>query len=277
MLFWKSKEKEFKMIWEVLKDARRSYLVGTAHFFPYSFKKTFRRYLAGSRTVVFEGPLDEENMAKVVRAGSIAEDSYHLFDELDNQTIAAISDALKPSCRDPNSFFIMDLCKMRLENPIYDLVKGMKPWLAFFTIWSDYLRENGWRYSVDFEGYTVARDLGKEIVFLESIEEQIQVLESLSSERILEFLRNVDQWPQLAEDYVQSYLEGDLEKMKYMRLRFPSRHHSVIDHRDQIFYDRMQEYLEQGDLVAFVGAPHVRGIRKLLLEDGYEVRRKSGF
>jgi hypothetical protein len=145
MLFWKSKEKEFKMIWEVLKDARRSYLVGTAHFFPYSFKKTFRRYLTGARTVVFEGPLDEENMTKVVRAGSIAEDSYHLFDELDNQTIAAISDALKPSCRDPNSFFIMDLCKMRLENPIYDLVKGMKPWLAFFTIWSDYLRENGWR------------------------------------------------------------------------------------------------------------------------------------
>ena len=125
-------------------------------------------------------------MTKVVRAGSIAEDSYPLFDELDNQTIAALSDALKPSCRDPNSFFIMDLCKIRLENPIYDLVKGMKPWLAFFTIWSDYLRENAWRYSVDIEGYTIARNLGKDIVFLESIEEQIQVLESLSSERILE-------------------------------------------------------------------------------------------
>jgi uncharacterized protein YbaP (TraB family) len=277
MLFWRSKEKEFKMIWEVLKDARKSYLVGTAHFFPYSFKKTFRRYLSDARTVAFEGPLDEENMAKVVRAGSVAEDAYHLFDELDNQTIAAISDALKPTCRDPNSFFIMDLCKMRLENPIYDLVKGMKSWLAFFTIWSDYLRENGWRYSVDLEGYTVARELGKEIVFLETIEEQIQVLESLSSKRILEFLRNAEQWPQLAEDYVQSYLEGDLEKMRYMRLRFPSRQRSVIDHRDQIFYERMQDYLEQGDLVAFVGAPHVSGIQNLLLEDGYEVRRAATF
>jgi uncharacterized protein YbaP (TraB family) len=169
----------------------------------------------------------------------------------------------------------MDLCKMRLQNPIYDLVKGMKSWLAFFTIWSDYLRENGWRYSVDFEGYTIARELGKEVVFLESIEEQIQVLESLPSERILGFLRNVHQWPRLAEEYVQSYLEGDLDKMKYMRLRFPSRHHSVINHRDQIFYDRMQDYLERGDLVAFVGAPHVRGIQKLLLDDGYTVRRAA--
>ena len=277
MPFWRSKEKDFKMIWEVLKDSRRSYLVGTAHFFPYSFKKTFRKYLSDARTVIFEGPLDEESMAKVVHAGSVAEDSYHLFDELDNQTIAAISDALKPACRDPNSFFIMDLCKMRLENPIYDLVRGMQSWLAFFTIWSDYLRENGWKYSVDFEGYTVARELGKKIVFLESIEEQIKVLESLSRERILEFLRNVDQWPQLAEDYIQSYLDVDLEKMKYMRLRFPSRHHSVIDHRDQIFYDRMQDYLAQGDLVAFVGAPHVRGIQHLLIEDGYQVRRAARF
>jgi uncharacterized protein YbaP (TraB family) len=277
MIFWKSKEKDFKMIWDVRKDGRKSLLIGTAHYFPHSFEKTFRKYLADAQTVVFEGPLDGESMARVVHAGTVPEDSYHLFDELDDRTVAAISDALKPSCRDPNSFFIMDLCKLRLENPIYDLVKGMKCWLAFFTIWSDYLRENGWKYSVDYEAYTVARELGKKIVFLESIEEQIKVLESLSRERILEFLKNVDQWPQLAEDYVQSYLEGDLEKMRYMRLRFPSRHHSVIDHRDQIFYDRMQDYLEQGDLAAFVGAPHVRGIRKLLLQDGYEVRRAQGF
>lgn len=277
MPFWRSKEKDFRMIWEVHKDGRRSYLVGTAHFFPYSFKKTFRRYLADARTIMFEGPLDEENMAKVVSAGLVAEDSYHLFDELDNQTVAAISDALKPACRDPNSFFIIDLCKMRMENPVYDMVKGMKSWLAFFTIWSNYLRDNGWKYSVDLEGYSVARELGKKIVFLESIEEQIKVLEGLSKQRILEFLRNVDQWPVLAETYVQSYLEGDLEKMRAMRLRFPSRHHSVIDHRDQIFYDRMQDHLAEGDLVAFVGAPHVLGLSKLFLQNGYQVRKAEGF
>jgi len=28
----------------------------------------------------------------------------------------------------------------------------MKPWLAFFTIWSTYLEKNGWKYSVDLEG-----------------------------------------------------------------------------------------------------------------------------
>jgi uncharacterized protein YbaP (TraB family) len=273
MPFWRPKEKDFKMIWEVEKDNRASYLVGTAHFFPYSFKRTLRRYLTSARTAIFEGPLDDENMAKVVSAGLDIDDSYHLFDELDNKTIAAITDALRPACRDPNSFFIMDFRKLRMQNPIYDMLKGMKSWLAFFTIWSGYLRNSGWKYSVDLEGYTIAKELGKKIVFLESIEEQIKVLENLSHARILEFLKSFDKWPILADAYVQSYLDGDLEKMKYMRLRFPSRHPSVIDHRDEIFYERMHDYLEKGDLVAFVGAPHVRGLNKLLIQDGYQVRR----
>jgi uncharacterized protein YbaP (TraB family) len=273
MLFKRFREKELKMIWEVEKNNRKSYLVGTAHFFPYSFKKTLRRYLDNARTAIFEGPLDDENMSKVVHAGYDNPNSVHLFDELDKKTIDGLTDALRPVCRDPNSFILMDLCKLRMENPIYDLVDGMKPWLAFFTIWSRYLKRNGWKYSVDLEGYTIAKEMGKKIVFLESIEEQINVLENLSHERILNFLEIVEEWPALADAYVQSYLDGDLEKLRYMRFRFPSRHHSVIDHRDEIFYERMQDYLAQGDLVAFVGAPHVRGVRKLLLQDGYQVTR----
>ena len=82
----------------------------------------------------------------------------------------------------------------------------MKPWLAFFRIWSNYLQKNGWSYSVDLEGFDIAGQLGKEIVFLESIEEQIKVLENLSRERIIEFLKKVDRWPEMARDYASFYL-----------------------------------------------------------------------
>jgi hypothetical protein len=34
----------------------------------------------------------------------------------------------------------------------------------------------------------------------------------------------------------------------------------------------MLEYLEKGDAVAFVGAPHVPSASKLLCEDGYQVK-----
>jgi uncharacterized protein YbaP (TraB family) len=272
MFFIKSRKKELKMIWEVEKDNKVSYLVGTAHFFPYSYKFSLRRYLKIARTAIFEGPLDDDNMAKVVNAGFDSQNAYHLFDELDKKTIDEITNALRPACRDPNLFFIMDLCKLRMENPVYDMIKGMTPWLAFFTIWSSYLKKNGWKYSVDLEGYTIAKQLGKNIVFLETIEEQIKVLARLSKKRILEFLGNIDRWPILAQAYVECYLDGDLEKLRSMGLRFPSRHQSVIDHRDEIFYERIQAYLNEGEVIVFVGAPHVRGMSKLLRKDGYQIK-----
>ena len=271
MFFSRSNEKELKMIWEVVKNHKRSYLVGTAHFFPYSFKPSLHRCLENAGTVMFEGPLDKDNMAKVVNRGFDNQSSYHIFDDLDRQSINRITRELAPQCRDRNTFFILNFRKFKVENPLYEMVKGMKPWLAFFTIWSNYLKKNGWKYSVDLEGYTQAESFGKKIVFLETIEEQINVLENLARDRIIDFLKRVDQWHELAQDYVRCYLAGDLERIKSKGLRFPSRHHSVIDHRDKIFYGRMREYLEQGDTVAFVGAPHVPGVIKLLCENGYQI------
>jgi hypothetical protein len=90
-------------------------------------------------------------------------------------------------------------------------------------------------------------------------------------DRIIDFLKQVDRWPKLAREYAACYLAGDLETLRSKGLRFPSRHHSVLDRRDQIFFERVDEYLKQGDAVAFVGAPHVSGMSKLLREDGYKI------
>jgi uncharacterized protein YbaP (TraB family) len=272
MLFQRSDEKELKMIWEVEKDAFRSNLVGTAHFFPHSFKTSLTRCLENARIVMFEGPLDPENMAKVVNSGVEHESGYHLFDDLDRKTIDKITRELAPKCRGRETFMVLNFRKFRVENPLYDMVKGMKPWLAFFTIWSNFLKKNGWKYSVDLEAYTIAEALGKQIDFLETIEDQIGVLESLTRELIVAFLNRVDQWHELARGYADCYLAGDLAKLKSTGLRFPSRHRSVINHRDRIFYKKMLGHFETGDAVAFVGAPHVRGVSKLLSEAGFQIK-----
>lgn len=259
------------MIWEVQKNGRVSHLIGTAHFFPHSFRNPLRQCLQNARLVMFEGPLDEANMARVRAAGMVSESAYHLFDELDDETIAGITGALIPICRIRNSNHLLNFCKGSLQEAVYDLVKGMQPWLAFFTLWSTYLRRNGWKYSVDMEGFSVAQELGKKIIFLEDIEEQINVLKNISREKIMYFLKQVDHWETMANDYVKSYLKGDLEKLRLSGLRFPSRHHTVVDHRDEIFFERMRAELVRGDVVAFLGAPHLKGMSRLLLADGYQV------
>ena len=259
------------MIWELEKGDKRSLLIGTAHFFPYSFKSSLTRCLQTARTVMFEGPLDQKSMARVVNHGFDRSSGYHLFDDLDARTIDKITHKIAPNCRDKDKFLIFNLRKFSIENPVYEMVKDMKPWLAFFTIWSNYLQKNGWTYSVDLEGHSIAAELSKKIVFLETIEEQISVLENLSRDRIIAFLKQVDRWPEQAQGYETCYLNADLAKLKTKGLRFPSRHHTVINYRDRIFYERMKDDLMQGNVVAFVGAPHVRGMSQLLLRDGYHI------
>jgi uncharacterized protein YbaP (TraB family) len=221
---------------------------------------------------MFEGPLDDDSMARVREAGIDNENSYHIFDELDDKTIAGITDALVPVCRARHSSYLVTFCKFELKDIVYEMVKDMRPWLAFFTLWSDYLKRLGWKYSVDLEGYQIAGELGKKTVFLETIEEQIEVLQNISHDNILFFLNQVDRWKDFAREYVECYLDGDLEKLKFTRVRFPSRHHSVINERDKIFHQRMRAELEQGQVVGFLGAPHLRGMSRLLIEDGYQVK-----
>ena len=137
MFFSRSNEKELEMIWQVVKNHKRSYLVGTAHFFPYSFKTSLQGRLKNADAVMFEGPLDPDNMARVVNRGIDHQSSYHIFDDLDRQSIARITRELEPQCRGRNAFFVLNLRKFKVENPLYEMVRGMKPWLAFFTIWSN--------------------------------------------------------------------------------------------------------------------------------------------
>ena len=260
------------MIWEVVKANKKSFLVGTAHFFPYSFRTSLSRFIKNASTVLLEGPLDQESMARVVEAGCQKEKEGHLFEELDEKTVNEITEALVPFSRRRDLLSICNIGSFREENPVYGMIKGMKPWMAFFRLWTAFLERQGWRYSVDLDAYRIAVEMNKAVVFLETIEEQIEVLEGLSYERILDFLRRVGRWHDYARGYAKAYLAGDMERLKSNSIGFPSRHHNVIDRRDQILFERMLTYLKQGDAVVCVGAPHIRGIGPMLQTTGYRIQ-----
>ena len=120
-------------------------------------------------------------------------------------------------------------------------------------------------------GSNIAGELGKKIICLETIEEQITVLETLSYDRIINFLRLVNKWNKYMKDYIKSYLNGELENLRMIARGYPNRTPTVIDRRDRIFYDRMLPYLEEGNVVACIGAPHIQGVCQLLNSDGYQI------
>jgi len=271
-----SKEKDLRMIWKIERYGRRSYLAGTAHFFPYSFKKSLVKYISSVDTVLLEGPLDERNMNRVVDCGLGEGNGSSLYGALDKKTIAQINKKLASPLSNQSSFAsFIDVFKPQSNDLLYSLTIGLKPWMAFFAVWVNYLQGKGWKYSVDLEAYTVAQELGKDIHFLETIDEQIEVLSSIPFERIIHYLKKIEDWSKYTKAYVTCYLKGDMDALMSIPSEFPSRCSTVIDKRDPILYERMRVFFERGNAIAFVGAPHVKEIKKMFFRDGYEVAQVS--
>jgi uncharacterized protein YbaP (TraB family) len=148
--------------------------------------------------------------------------------------------------------------------------------MAFFKIWFSYLRKQGWRYTMDLDTLKIAKELGKDAYFLETIEEQIEALNRIPLERIVNYLKRVELWKKYMKFYVKNFLKGDLENIMSVAEGFPTRCESIIDKRDPILYERMKPFLEKGDTFAMVGITHIAGIRKMLLKDGYNVSQIKG-
>jgi hypothetical protein len=260
------------MIWEVQKEDKRSYLVGTAHFFPYHFRTSLRRYIARVDSVLFEGPLDAESAKRVVEAGSTGCGHGSLVESLDAETIRKIQKDLGgPSPGLSSHMMLRSLLGMGHDAPAWDDLKGAKPWLAFFQVWSVYLKRNGWTHKMELDALKIAADSGKTVHYLETIEEQIEALDDVPLERFVHFLRQVN-WQDSRRGHLRHYLRGDLDGLMARVKDYPTYCESIIERRDPIFFARMRGFFEQGRAIAFLGASHCRGIKARLVADGYAVR-----
>ena len=281
-------EKQLKTVWEVEKDGKKNCLVGTAHFFPHHFRVSLKKILRRSKRALFEGPLDPQSMEKVVARGSQGKGSLEIYEALDTQTLREIREKAESLFGDPQFFrgipgkagSLFGDSQTLLQflprgekppDPLLAHFQRLRPWLAFFTIWTSYLKTKGWTGSVDLEAFELSKKLGKEIHFLETIEEQIHVLEKIPVERMIRFLKKVHQWDEYSESYVRAFLRGSLASWMSGTSDFPSRCSPVIDERDRVFYLRMKPFVEQGESAVFLGAPHLYGVNQMLEADGYRL------
>lgn len=260
------------MLWAVHKQVRTSYLVGTVHFFPFSFRKALTRLIAGLDRVFLEGPLDERSRQEVVAQGSRG-NSNALLAALDCDTIRLVNYALgPPKARSQRlNLFPMPFQSKTIDFP--SCIEGLQPWMAFFCTWVQYLKQKGWDYSMDLDAFHIASNLAKSVSFLETIEEQIQALEGIPVERIIAFFRDVKNWDRYIEQHIHFYLKGDLDGWPGTTMGFPTRCASILDERDPILFERMRGPLAEGNTAVFVGIPHVRVIKPLLVKDGFLVEQ----
>lgn len=267
------REKRLRMIWKIARGGKVSYLAGTSHLFPYSFKKSLTRYISDVDTVLMEGPLDKSNMDKVVESSLKEERGPSLHEVLDKELIdKLVKKIARPfSCRSSFASHYSRLVEGDVKMALDSMMGKFRPWLAFFSIWYRYLNVRGWKYSMDLDAFHIASQTDKDIHFLEKIEEQIEALEGIPIERIVGFLEKTEEWEEYTQWYVKCYLKGDLEKLMSAIKEFPTQCEPIIWKRDPILCERMKTFFEKGNVIAFVGITHIQGIKKMLFEDGYKI------
>jgi len=266
-LWWKGKR--LRAVWRVEKDGKSSLLVGTAHFTPYRFKKALTKVIENVETTVFEGPLDQESMAKVVQYGRQGENSPSIYKALNPEAIKEINKQLGSRLEaSTTAGSYMELIHPTTLDFLEVYTRGVRPCMAFFTIWSALL---SWKYSMDVEAFHTAQKLGKKIQYLETIEDQLAALDGIPFERIVNYLNHIEHWKKYKELFLRAFLTGDLEKFVSMTGEFPTRCESILAKRDPIFFKRMKVFFEEGKTAAFVGVAHIPGIRKMFLDEGYRV------
>lgn len=270
--FW-WKEKHLKTVWRVQKGGEGGFLVGTAHFCPYRFEKALTKLIQRAEVVLFEGPLDQESMARVVYYGQQGENTPSLDEALDPAAKREINRQLSTdSGANTTAGTYLELIHRTKSDFLEAHMRGVRPWMAFFTVWSGLL---DWRYSMDVEAFHIAERLGKKIRYLETIEDQLVALDGIPFERIVNYLNHIDNWKAYKEMFVRAFLSGDLEKFASMTGEFPTRCESIIGHRDPIFFKGIKTSFEEAEAVAFVGVAHIPGIRKRFLDEGYRVDQEE--
>jgi uncharacterized protein YbaP (TraB family) len=264
---WWRREK-LRMVWQIEKGDRVSFLVGTAHFSPYRFESDLVRLFQRVETAFFEGPLDDETLARVAEYGRNGEGCPSVCDALDPgvlQTIGRYFDDRIPH-RSAESY--LEFFRSPSPSFLETGVRGTRPWMALFALWSGFL---AWKHSLDRDAFHFAQRLGKKICFLETIEEQLAALDGIPFERIVDYVNRFSRWSSYKKQFIHDYLRGDLKRLMSRTTGFPTRCDSILGERDRKFFERLKPSFEQGGSAAFLGLSHIPPIQKMFLDAGYRV------
>lgn len=264
-------QRPYAMLWELTKNGRTSWIGGTAHFFCYSFEMAFRTLFEQVDTVLFEGPLDSNTLDEVEQIGKNPDGRHPpLHTLLKEAEIHKLEQVIQgPKGR------LARMLNATYPNPadVRGILSSTRHWYAFFSLWTAYLERKGWNQSVDLCAWHTALDMGKAVIGMESLEEQVASLEAVPLARVISFFRNCHAWNAYVRRNIKSYLAGDLEGMLGTSTEFPSRTEQIINGRNQRFRERMRPFLEEGRCIVFVGSAHMLQLRYMLAEDGFAIRK----
>src|ERR1051326_957680 len=262
-------------LWEIRGRSNSVYILGSIHFARddfYPLALPIEQAYQRSSTVVFEADIGEMRglgtQAKLLKAG-LCPEGETLAQRVDKETYAALQAWLKKTGAATSTF------------------DPMRPWLASVSLVALELQKLGFNpnHGIDEHFYGRAKDDGKEIRGLETVDFQISLFADLTHEEDALFLKSmledVNRFPAVFKDVIDAWKTGDAARLDSLLMettrQYPRIERRFLTDRNKTWLPRIEEYLHgDKDVFMVVGMAHLvgkDGLVALLKKKGLQVKQ----
>jgi uncharacterized protein YbaP (TraB family) len=266
------------LIYKIQSDTSTVYLLGSIHVLAeeyYPLTRAFSYAYFNSQKIIFE--IDPEILFSPDTAK--INEKYYTFQN--GQTLK--------TTLSPGTYRLLKK-KLKLLGLDMTQINKLKPWVVYLTMSGKFNSSIEFRPDLGIENYFYrkAKDAGKPTGGLETVQDQIEVFDTLpmkvqedmlkeslaitdSKKRKQAFLHMVKSWH-------QGNLEG-LEALVETMKTYPLFYEKLLVQRNKNWVPQIEKFLtEEKNVLVIVGAAHLPGedgLLALLAEKGYELERVS--
>jgi|WetSurMetagenome_2_1015567.scaffolds.fasta_scaffold04890_7 uncharacterized protein len=250
------------LLWKIsYGDAAPSYLYGTIHLTDarvFEWKDSVVKYL--QQTTLYAGEIDL-NMENMMKAAEML-----VFSE---------KKTLKEHFT-PEQYEIISKGFKKLTGYDVALFSRLKPPALISFCYADNT-EHSLGTSVDGVLYEKAKELGKRVTGIETVEEQVALLDKIPDSYVLSFFEHPDLQVAEAEKMIQCYVKGDLDSL-YVLIQDEESgallNNELIRDRNYTITGRILPWIKSEPVFVAIGAGHLpgdEGVIALLKKEGFAI------
>lgn len=264
------------MLWRVERDGKRVYILGSVHMLPesaYPLDPAIEKAFDESEKIVFELNLD--SVANISGAMSLLKRGTYqngrtLEKSISKETFALVQERLKATGIPPA------------------MVSRFEPWMVAMLLTATDMRGSGYSdaHGIDMYFHGKAREAGKEVKGLETLDFQVDLFDNLPEEAQEAFLKQTLEMSSSGDkgtldSMVAAWKVGDvtaLEKIAGASMTDTSDlSQSLLQKRNRNWIPEIEKFLNSDSQhLVIVGALHLvgeAGVIELLRKKGYEVEQ----